>query len=141
MQPVSSNTKSIMDKLTLHVYTGQSSSFVFYEDDGATFTYQKGNFAKRHIQYSAEKREIVLSPTEGNYTSSRKILKVVLHGLAPHSHSVFVNGNQNNLKAETNSYFAALEKFDPIYDPEPAPREDVYTLETTYTADELVIHW
>jgi len=141
MQPASSNTKTITDKLILHVYTGQSSSFVFYEDDGATFSYQNGDFAKRHIQYSAEKREIVLSPVEGNYTSTRKSLKVVLHGLTSHSHSVFVNGMQNNLNAEINSFFAALEKFDPIYDPEPAPQENVFTLEATYSADELVIHW
>ena len=141
MQPTSSNTKTITDKLILHVYTGQSSSFVFYEDDGATFSYQKGDFAKRHIQYSAEKREVVLSPVEGNYTSIRKLLKVVLHGLTSHSHSVFVNGMQNNLNAEVNGFFAALEKFDPIYDPEPAPQEHVYTVETTYTADEVVIHW
>ena len=141
MQPASSNTKTITDKLILHVYTGQSSSFVFYEDDGATFSYQNGDFAKRHIQYSAEKREIVFSPVEGNYTSTRKSLKVVLHGLTSHSHSVFVNGMQNNLNAEINSFFAALEKFDPIYDPEPAPQENVFTLEATYSADELVIHW
>lgn len=141
MQPAGSNTKAITDKLILHVYTGQSSSFVFYEDDGATFSYQKGDFAKRHIQYSAEKREIVLSPVDGNYTSTRNSLKVVLHGLTSHSHSVFVNGKQNNLNEEINSFFAALEKFDPIYDPEPAPRENVYTVETAYTADQLVIHW
>jgi alpha-glucosidase len=141
MQHASSNTKTITDKLILHVYTGQSSSFVFYEDDGATFSYQKGDFAKRHIQYSAEKREVVLSPVEGNYTSTRNILKVVIHGLTSHSYSVYVNGKQNNLNAEVNSFFAALEKYDPIYDPEPAPQENVYTVETTYTADEVVIHW
>jgi len=141
MQPASSNTKTITDKLILHVYTGQSSSFVFYEDDGATFSYQKGDFAKRHIQYSAEKREVVLSPVEGNYTSTRKLLKVVLHGLTYHSHSVYVNGMQNTLNAEVNSFFPALEKFDPIYDPEAASQENVYTVETTYSADEVVIHW
>jgi alpha-glucosidase len=141
MQPTNSNTKAVSDELILHVYTGQTSSFVFYEDDGSTFNYQKGSFAKRHIQYNAEKREIVLSPVEGNYTSMRKYLKVVFHGMTSHSHSVFVNGKQNNLNAAINTFFAPLEKFDPIYDPEPAPREDVYTMETTYTADNIVIHW
>ncbi|HMG88471.1 MAG TPA: glycoside hydrolase family 31 protein [Chryseolinea sp.] len=141
MQPSSSNTKAVMDELILHVYTGQSSSFVFYEDDGSTFAYQKGVFAKRLIQYNAEKREVIFSPVEGNYTSTRKSLKVVLHGMTSHSHSVFVNGIQNNLNADINSFFAALEKFDPIYDPEPAARENVYTVETAYTSDELVIHW
>ncbi len=141
MQPTSSNTKTTAKELILHVYTGQSSSFVFYEDDGSTFAYQQGAFAKRHIQYNAENREIKLSAVEGNYTSMRKTLKVVFHGMPAHSHSVFVNGNQNSLDSAINSFFAPLEKFDPIYDPEPAPQENVYTLVTTYTSDNIVIHW
>jgi alpha-glucosidase len=141
MQPSGATTKTVADVLILHVYAGQSSSFVFYEDDGSTFSYQEGAYAKRHIQYSAEKREIVLSPVEGNYTSTRKMLKLVLHGLTSHSHSVFVNGTQNTFNADINSFFAAMEKFDPIYDPEPAPQENVYTVETPYITDELVIHW
>ncbi|HEX6891426.1 MAG TPA: glycoside hydrolase family 31 protein, partial [Chryseolinea sp.] len=141
MQPSGATTKTVADVLILHVYAGQSSSFVFYEDDGATFSYQKNVFAKRLIQYSAEKREIILSPVEGNYTSTRNTLKLVFHGLTSHSHSVFVNGTQNSFNAGINSFFAAMEKFDPIYDPEPAPQENVYTVETPYTTDELVIHW
>jgi alpha-glucosidase len=141
MQPVKSSTKVQTDKLILHVYTGQSSSFLFYEDDGSTFDYKKGFFAKRHIQYNAEQREVILSPVEGNYTSTLKTLKVVLHGLTVHSHSIFVNGNQNNLSSDVNSFFTALEKFDPIYDPEPAPQENVFTVETTYINEQLTIHW
>ena len=141
MQPVKSHTKTPTDTLILHIYTGQTSSFVFYEDDGATFSYKDGSFAKRHIQYDAEQREVILSPVEGNYTSMLKKLKIVLHGLSIHSHSIFVNGIQNNLSSDINSFFAALEKFDPIYDPEPAPQEHVYTVETVYLNEQVVIHW
>jgi alpha-glucosidase len=141
MQPAKSNTKAPTDTLILHIYTGQSSSFVFYEDDGSTFDYKNGAFAKRNIQYDAEKREVMLSSVEGQYTSMLKKLKVILHGLSVHSHSIFVNGLQNNLSSDVNSFFAALEKFDPIYDPEPAAQENVYTVETTYTTDQLTIHW
>lgn len=141
MQPVKSTTKEKTDQLILHIYTGHSSSFVFYEDDGATFEYKKGTFASRLIQYDAEKREVTLSPIEGNYTSTLKNLKIVLHGLNVHSHSIFLNGQQRNLSSSTNSFFAALEKFDPIYDPAPAPTESVYTVETAYIKEQLVIHW
>jgi alpha-glucosidase len=141
MQPVKSNTKVPTDKLILHVYTGQGSSFLFYEDDGATFAYKKGAYAKRLIQYDAEKREVTISPIEGNYTSRLKTLKIILHGVNVHSHSIFVNGVQNNLSPDINSFFAALEKFDPTYDPEPAPQENVYSAETTYINDQLTIHW
>jgi alpha-glucosidase len=47
----------------------------------------------------------------------------------------------HNLSQEANMFFAALEKFDPIYDPEPAPQENVYTVETTYSNDQMIIHW
>lgn len=141
MQPVKSNTKENHDKLILHVYAGQNSSFVFYEDDGSTFSYKSGAFSKRHIHYDAEKREVVISPTEGNYTSMLKTIKIIIHGLTVHSHSIYLNGIQNNLSHEVNSFFAPLEKFDPIYDPEPASIENVYTVETVYTTGQLIIHW
>ena len=141
MQPAKSSTKAPTDRLILHVYTGQNSSFLFYEDDGSTFAYKSGAFAKRLIQYDAEKREVILSPVEGNYTSRLNTLKIVLHGLNAHSNSIYVNGVQNNLSSDINSFFSALEKFDPTNDPEPAPQENVHSVETIYINDRLIIHW
>jgi len=141
MQPAKSNTKEISDKLTLHVYIGSSSSFTFYEDDGSTFQYQKGNFARRHFVYHSDKQELILSAVEGDYSSSFKSLKVVFHGLNTHSNTANVNGKSLSLVSEINQYFAALEKFDPIYDPEPAPQEDVHTIDLDYSTDHLIIKW
>ncbi|MBA4056304.1 MAG: glycoside hydrolase family 31, partial [Marivirga sp.] len=141
MQPSKSNTKEISDKLILHVYAGSGSSFTFYEDDGSTFSYQKGNFAKRHFSYHSEKRELILSAVEGHYSSPLKSLKVVFHGLDDHAHAANVNGANVDLVKDINRFFAALEKFDPIYDPEPAPQEDVHTLDLDYITDQLIIKW
>jgi alpha-glucosidase len=66
--------------LLLHVYSGPSNSFVYYEDDGATYQHEQGAYHKRTISVDADERRITLSATEGSYTSRFKQLKVVLHG-------------------------------------------------------------
>lgn len=141
MQPVKSNTKELSQILILHVYTGRGSSFTFYEDDGSTFEYQTGRFAKRELVYDSEKREVILSPVTGSYRSPVSRLKLVIHGLDEHTHSIRVNGTEVRLSRDINRFFAPLEKFDPIYDPEPAPQEDVHTVEVEYLSDELIFTW
>jgi alpha-glucosidase len=66
-------------------------------------------------------------------------LKVIFHGL--HSTHVTVNGTVRGLHHEVNRFFAALEKFDPIYDPEPAPQEDVLTTELEYIKEQIALQW
>ena len=50
-----------IDPLTLSVYVGESGREEFYEDDGRSFEYQKGVFAKRTIQLSQVNDSLVLS--------------------------------------------------------------------------------
>jgi alpha-glucosidase len=140
MHPVKASTHEHSDVLNLHVYIGpHASSFTFYEDDGATFEYQKGQFAKREIKLDPGTRKLTLSATEGKYESRIKHLKVIFHGL--HSTHVTVNGTVRGLHHEVNRFFAPLEKFDPIYDPEPAPQEDVLVTELDYSSTVLTIQW
>jgi alpha-glucosidase len=140
MQPVKANTAEPSDTLILHVYPGASnSSFAFYEDDGATFSYQKGDFTRRTIQYRAASRSVTLLPAEGKYTSAFKKLKVIFHDM--HTVQVTVNGAPHTLQHEINQFFAGLEKFDPISDPEPASQEDVHTIEMAYSASEITLEW
>ena len=39
------------DRLLLHVYPGSAGSFTLYEDDGYTYAYEKGQFAKTRFTY------------------------------------------------------------------------------------------
>ena len=50
-----------IDPLTLSVYVGQSGREEFYEDDGLSYEYQKGAFAKRTFQLSYVNGSVVLS--------------------------------------------------------------------------------
>jgi hypothetical protein len=45
------------------------------------------------------------------------------------------------LHPEINRFFASLEKFDPINDPEPAPEENVQSIEIQYSAEEIILKW
>lgn len=68
------------DTLMLHVYFGKSqTTFSFYEDDGATYEYEKGNYAKRAVRFDPKKKEITFSKTEGNFTSKFPFVRLILH--------------------------------------------------------------
>lgn len=140
MQPLKAHTGEVTHTSILHIYTGDSSTFNFYEDDGLTFDYQKGEYALRKLSYDNRKRMLWISKVEGNYTSSVKRFKLIFHGLED-TYSINVNGEDLSLKRDINISFVALEKFDPIYDPEPAPQQNVHTVDFEYVKEEMVIQW
>ncbi|HEY9046690.1 MAG TPA: glycoside hydrolase family 31 protein [Ohtaekwangia sp.] len=142
MKPVQSSTKEVSDHLILHVYAGkQNTSFIHYEDDGSTFQYQEGRFAKRLLEYRPHERMFIINATEGTYVSPVRKLKVVLHGFDGTLAQALVNGNPVAVINDVNQFFAALEKFDPFFDPEPAPQENVHSLEIEYSTGPITIQW
>ena len=69
------------DTLYLHIYNGnETNRFIYYEDDGKTFDYKKGDYYKRSIIFNPGKRAITFEPVEGNYSSHFKYIKLILHG-------------------------------------------------------------
>jgi alpha-glucosidase len=142
MQKSAAHTGEKNDQIIVHIYAGNSrSSFVFYEDDGATFDYQKNRFAKRLIEYDPHEKSIIFRNTDGDYKTDLKKLKLVLHGFDGAISSVNVNQLTRSISKTMNRFFTGLEKFDPIKDPEPAPEENVLVTEFDYTPGEIVIQW
>ena len=142
LKPAAPNTQVVSELLMLHLYTGKhDSTFVYYEDDGATFEYQSGTYARRQLAYYAAARKLVIGTTEGTYVSPVKKLKVIWHGLEEHPTEGLVQGEPVVIHPDVSQFLAALEKFDPFFDPEPAPQEAVYSAEISYTAGEIVIQW
>jgi alpha-glucosidase len=82
MQNVIQNTKEKGDGiLFLHVWKGsEPNTFTYYEDDGETYQYEKGNYYKRTITYNPSQNNLTLSAVEGTYKSKFDNIKVVLHG-------------------------------------------------------------
>jgi alpha-glucosidase len=140
MQPQKSNTTEVTDTLILHVYVGKDiSSFTYYEDDGITYQHEQGGFAKRLIE--SKPGSLTIHAQEGTYKSKNTKLKIVFHGLEGKSTEVSCNENSIHLNPEINRYFAGLEKFDPIADPEPAPEENVYSVEVQYSSEQIILTW
>ncbi|HHV62515.1 MAG TPA: glycoside hydrolase family 31 protein [Firmicutes bacterium] len=55
------------DPLLIHVYPGGDAEFVLYEDDGATYGYERGESAKTEIEYHEATRSLVINGVEGRY--------------------------------------------------------------------------
>lgn len=141
MQPTINHTQQISDTLILHVYTGASSSFLYYTDDGSTFAYQTGAYAKREIFYDDNLRQLRMEASEGSYAAPWKNLEVIVHGLEKGDRQVNVNNDAKTLEPRVNRFFSPLEKFDPIYDPEPAPQENVHGVSLPYSSGAIIIRW
>jgi alpha-glucosidase len=61
-------------------YGKEASSFVYYEDDGSSYDYQKGAYYKRAIGFDPVNGKITLSVVEGSFQSKYHQIKLVLHG-------------------------------------------------------------
>lgn len=67
--------------LQLHIWNGkQPSIFVYYEDDGVSYNYEKGEYYKRSISFDPRRKQLVLSTVEGSFASRYQQINVVWHG-------------------------------------------------------------
>jgi alpha-D-xyloside xylohydrolase len=53
--------------ITLFVFTGADGSFVHYEDDGVSYAYEKGEFARIPLRYDAAKGTLTIGARAGSY--------------------------------------------------------------------------
>jgi alpha-glucosidase len=84
MQSVIQHTKEKVDGIMyLHVWKGDSTTtFTYYEDDGETYKYEKGEYYKRTIIYDAKEQRLVFGKTEGKSKSKFNKVKIILHGFS-----------------------------------------------------------
>ncbi|HEX8038644.1 MAG TPA: DUF5110 domain-containing protein, partial [Chryseosolibacter sp.] len=116
------------------------SYFLFYEDDGNSFDYQKGFFSKRLLRFEPLENRFIIQAAEGNFPSAFKKIRVIFHGF-PAMNTVRINGQSTDIHPEINRFFKGLEKYDPIKDPEPAPEETVMSVEVANSADAISFEW
>lgn len=110
---VQSTSEQPTDTLVVHVYQGDAdNSFVYYEDDGKSFNYEKGAFYKRTISYTPAKNELAFAKAEGSLTSKFHYIKLVLHGFGSAS-AIKLNGRQTDLKDDFNAFINPVSRFDP----------------------------
>ncbi len=101
------------DTLMLHLYKGTvPNSFVYYEDDGKSFDYEKGNFYKRIIKFDAALNTLTLDAATGSFTSKFKSIALVLHGWE-NAASINVNAAKISLQGTFTSMLNPVSTFDP----------------------------
>ncbi len=53
--------------ITLFVFTGSDGSFELYEDDGVSYGYEKGEFARIPLRYDAAKGTLTIGARTGSF--------------------------------------------------------------------------
>ncbi|SDE33213.1 alpha-glucosidase [Mucilaginibacter pineti] len=110
---VQSTSEMPTDTLSVHVYNGSKANhYVYYEDDGKSFGYQKGDFYKRAITFDPDKHTITFDKADGNYKSHFKYIRVVLHGFQQ-SASVKTGNDKLNLQDSAIAFLGATANTDP----------------------------
>jgi alpha-glucosidase len=78
---VQSTAEMPTDTLTLHIYNGSvPNQFVYYEDDGKTYDYEKNDFYKRVIEFDPTKLSITLGQVDGAFATKFHHIQLLLHG-------------------------------------------------------------
>jgi alpha-glucosidase len=79
--------------LKINVWNGKdSTSFVYYEDDGESYDYQNGEYYKRTISFNPASKQIILADTDGTYQSKYNKIEIILHGFKTDAKKFKVNG-------------------------------------------------
>ncbi len=88
--------------LELHVYKGDMpNSFVYYEDDGSSYNFEKGQYYKRLISYEPAASRLIFQQPEGSFVSKFTKVRLVLHGFNDLM-TIKVNGGDVMLKLQSS---------------------------------------
>lgn len=99
------------DTLFIHLYKGSAPNhFVYYEDDGRSFDYEKSEFYKRELSFQPSASLFTMEKPEGTYTSTFKWVKLVLHGFDS-GRTYEVNGKKEGAKPERCMFLHAENDF------------------------------
>lgn len=113
---IQSTTEKPTDTLILHVYKGDvANAFVYYEDDGISFNYEKGAYYKREITFDPGKKAISFGKAEGSLPSKFSRVKLMLHGFE-NEYLVNVSNETRKIEEDFVSFLSQISKFDPEKD-------------------------
>jgi alpha-glucosidase len=78
---VQNTSENAGDTLKIHIFNGsKATDFLYYEDDGVTYNYEKGTSYERTIHFDPAKAEISISDRKGDFASRFKKIRLILHG-------------------------------------------------------------
>ena len=101
--------------LYVHVFNGtERGEFVYYDDDGETLNYRKGQFRKRVITFDPDTKQLSFSRPDGNYSSPFRRIQVILHGFASVTGAT-VNGLATAVQSQVVRMLDPLEALSDVY--------------------------
>lgn len=80
------------EPLKLRVYPGADGTFSLYEDDGATYGYQHGEFTRIECTWNDKERTLVLKADSHGQLPKHKVIAVEIVG-TPESRQITLSGN------------------------------------------------
>lgn len=136
--------------LQIHIYKGKKENhFVYYEDDGESLNYQKGDFYKREIVFDAKNNQLIFNNPEGKFNLKFKKLKLIFHGFDENK-NFKINKNSIETSTEVVKILDPLEflkeyySFDENYLKNLMESEKTRpskTLITDFSSEKMVISW
>ncbi|MDB4999142.1 MAG: glycoside hydrolase family 31 [Mucilaginibacter sp.] len=124
---IQNTTEKPSDTLYVHVYKGDvNNKFVYYEDDGESFDYEKGDFYKRTITYDAAKKAITFAKAEGSGKSKFSMIKLMLHCF--NTTNLKLNGKQLQAKDDFQALMVPISRFDPTGLSNPVESEKIKSI-------------
>ncbi|MCB9233055.1 MAG: glycoside hydrolase family 31 protein [Bacteroidia bacterium] len=102
-------------RLNLHVYKGKGDSeFLYYEDDGESYAFERGEFYRRIIQLDSKTQKIHIQGAEGPFPTHFRYLRIYLHGFNQLGETVRVNGVPVKVERDRFEFVAPISSFDPL---------------------------
>jgi len=68
------------EPIRLTIYPGADGSFSFYEDDGISFAFERGDFTTIEMTWTDATRTLVLKPGKGKVVGAAQRFTVALNG-------------------------------------------------------------
>lgn len=138
---IQNTTEKPTDTLFLHVYKGNvKNEFVYYEDDGETYAYEKGAFYKRRMIYDPAANSIILEKPAGQSSSHFSTISLILHGFGEQE-QISVNGKNIALEQDNIAFIQPVSRFDPQGESNPVISCKVRKAAVRNVKEEIVIKW
>lgn len=92
-------TEKPWDNLEIRVYPGADGAFIFYEDDGKTYDYEKGAFAEIPFTWNDAEKTLTIGERNGSYPSMLTKRNFNIRLMSPDA-----SGNSERPAAKTVAY-------------------------------------
>jgi alpha-glucosidase len=140
---IQSTSEKSSDTLFVHVYFGnEATTFTYYEDDGETYSYEKGSFLESVMSFDPVAKKIVIQPlTSKSFTSKFKTISIILHGFEAVASQLSLNGKHNTPKESLIDFFNSIKPTDPLWFDSRKMEQKVLVIDGINANKEIEISW